>query len=141
MGKVILFLSAVGMSLLFICGIFFPDSPIMWLADTSPLFAALRAVLIVVLVGLLVTTPPRNVYFRTLVGMATLGVMAWIIPATYNNQMLWIDSLSLMSASLAAFIAALERGWEERYGQLHTVLQPEPHIHRLPIWKNERFKL
>jgi hypothetical protein len=125
MSKLILFLSAVGLAVMLLCGLFFPSSPVMWLASTGAGYMWLRLGLVLMLAVLIVTNPPRNIYFRTAVSLVTAGIMYWVVTATYNNHMLWMDSLSLMSASLAAFIVALERGWEERVEKLQTVLQPE----------------
>ena len=46
-------------------GLYQPEVPLMWLASTTVNYAYMRAALVVVLIMLLVTRPPRSPYFRT----------------------------------------------------------------------------
>jgi hypothetical protein len=128
MAKIILFLSAVALSVLLFCGIAFPDSPVMWMAATTPDFALLRLALILMLIGLMVTNPPRNIYFRTVVSAVSVSLIFWSINSTYNNHMGFADTLSLLSVGIASFVTALERGWEEKLEKLQTVLKPESEL-------------
>ena len=108
MSKVVLALALLGISLLFVLGLINPQHPIMWMAETSPAFTVIRAVLIVVLIALLVTHPPRNVYLRTVVGMICLGIASWALTATYRNELHLLDSLSLLEVCILSGIAVLE---------------------------------
>jgi hypothetical protein len=109
MSKLILFLSFVSLGVLLAFGLAAPDSPVMWLASSSSGFAWLRMALMAILFGLMITTPPRNVIFRVFVGLFSVGLIGWCLNATYNNQMGFADTLSLLAASLAAGIVVLER--------------------------------
>src|ERR1022692_2483210 len=109
MGKLILFLSFIGISILFLLGLVAPNNPIMWGASTSINFAALRALLLFVLFVLLVTRPPRNIFVRTIIGILSISLTIWVLDATYNSQMKLIDTLSLLPVAIAAGIDVLER--------------------------------
>jgi hypothetical protein len=114
MGKLILLMSFVCLGILLITGLAAPDSPIMWLAATSSGYAELRSVLMILLVALLVTTPPRNVMLRSLVGASAITLFSWCLLGTYNNQIQIVDSLAFMLVSVATGLAALEQGFEEK---------------------------
>lgn len=113
MSKLIVFLSLIGLSILFTLGLIAPDSSVMWLASTSTNFALLRAVLMFVLLVLLLTNPPRNVYMRVMIGMFSLALMAWSLDSTYNNHMKLVDTLSLLPVSIVAGLDILEQDIKE----------------------------
>lgn len=112
MGKVLLFSSACGLLFLLVFGIHDPDNPMVWMASTSEEFVLLRGFLIVVLLGLLVTHPPRNVFFRSFVGLLSVSLAGWASYATYNNEMKFLDTMALLQFSISAGIVALERRLE-----------------------------
>lgn len=114
MSKLVLILSLLGLTILLTFGLTDPNSPVMWMASTSVNFAVLRGCLGAVLLGLLLTHPPRNVYFRTFVGMLCLTLVSWAVSATYENQMKFLDTLSLLEVSVSAGLIALERDIEEK---------------------------
>lgn len=113
MHKSILFLSFLGVTLLFIFGLFWPDNPAVWLASTSIWYAFVRLALIVAFALLLVTAPPRNALLRESLGLFALITALWTIGQTYNNQMKFLDSLSLLEFSVCTGIAVLELRGEE----------------------------
>jgi len=118
MSKLVLFLSLLGVIILLTFGIADPNSPVVWLASTSHNFAYLRLGMIVALLALLVTNPPRNVYLRTFVGAAALAMVSWSLSATYNNHMKFLDTLSILEVSISAGLVVLERDYEEVVEQL-----------------------
>lgn len=113
MSKLILFLSMIGLCTLFTLGLLAPDNSVMWLASTSLNFAILRAVLIITLLTLLVTNPPRNVYMRIFIGIISTFLVVWVLNATFNNQMKLVDTLSLLPVSIVAGLDILEQDVEE----------------------------
>jgi len=113
MSKLVLFLSLLGVAILLTFGIADPSSPVVWLASTSHNFVYLRVGMIITLLALLVTNPPRNVYLRTVVGAAALIMVSWSLSATYNNQMKFLDTLSILEVSISAGLVVLERNYEE----------------------------
>lgn len=95
-------------SALLIGGLYYPDSFAMNLADKSLMFAVLRAVLGVLLVGLLVTDPPRSLILRSVIG--TTSVLLVII-STYlllNFQMFLLDAVVFLQVAIIFGIEALE---------------------------------
>jgi hypothetical protein len=112
MSKAYLFLAFICLGILLVFGIAAPDSPVMWLASTSISFALIRGGLMLIILGLLITNPPRNVYFRIITGTASLLLVSWGLNAFYSNQLQPADFLSLMPAGIAAGITALERDLE-----------------------------
>lgn len=109
MGKTILLFSFVGIAFLCIGGALFPNSPAMWMASTSLNFAYLRLGMMAVLIALLITNPPRNIILRIFVGIFAAGLAGWSLYATYNNEMKFLDSLSLLQVSVSTGLAVLER--------------------------------
>lgn len=123
MSKVVLFFSIVSLSVLLFFGLVDPNSPVVWMASTSDSFAILRGALIIILIGLVVTNPPRNFYLRTFVGIVSVGLATWALNATYNNQMSFLDTLALLQFSISAGLAALERDYEEIFDQLQDPIE------------------
>jgi hypothetical protein len=113
MHKSILFLSFFGITLLFVCGIFWPDNPAVWLASTSNQFAFVRLVLMAAFGALLVTAPPRSIWMRDTLGFLAIITAVWTLLQTYDNQMKFLDTLSLLEFSICTGIAVLEKTGEE----------------------------
>ena len=109
MGKSVLVLSFVGISLLFVLGITHPDTPAMWLASSSESYTYLRFGMMIALLTLLFTNPPRNVILRTIVGFFAVGMAYWALSATYQNTMMFLDTMAILQFSISAVIAVLER--------------------------------
>ncbi|MDB5168950.1 MAG: hypothetical protein JWO41_306 [Candidatus Saccharibacteria bacterium] len=113
MHKSVLFLSFIGVSLLFITGLLWPDNPAVWLASTSHQFAAVRLVLMGAFGMLLVTAPPRSIILRQGIGLLALVTGLWTLGVTYDNSMKFLDSLALLEFSVCAGIDVLEQTGEE----------------------------
>lgn len=113
MNKPIIFLSFIGITLLFVLGLLAPDNPAVWLASTSHWFAALRLILMAAFGALLVTSPPRNIYLRQGLGLLALIIALWAIGDTYANQMKFLDSMSLLEFSICTGLTVLEKTGEE----------------------------
>lgn len=109
MSKLVLLLSLLGIGILLIFGIVSPDSPVMWMASTSDNFTWLRVAMIIILLSLLFTHPPRNVYLRAVVGAIAVTVSGWALFETYANHMELLDTLSLLEVSVTTGITVLER--------------------------------
>lgn len=109
MGKLVLFLSFVAIALLFVVSLVDPTNPIVWLASTSVNFAILRVVMMLGLLALLSTNPPRNIYLRMIVGLFAVGLTGWSLGATYQNDMKFLDTMTLLLFSTSAGIVVLER--------------------------------
>lgn len=108
MSKFILFLAFTGLAFLAVFSIVAPTDPAVWLASTSHNFVLIRAGLMALIFALLVTNPPRNIYFRVFVGLLSVGLTSWALYETYNNQIKILDSFSILAASISTGIVALE---------------------------------
>ncbi|MDB5164574.1 MAG: hypothetical protein JWL89_200 [Candidatus Saccharibacteria bacterium] len=108
MSKTILWFSFITLAFLVICVMFAPTSPAIWLASQLPGYMALRLALMSVMVALILTEPPRNRWFRLFVGGLAIGLTSWVLSATYQNQMQFLDSTSILIASISMGIVALE---------------------------------
>ena len=113
MTKLVLVLSFVGLAITLAFGLLDPTNPIMWLSSTTGSFAILRASLMAIILALLVTEPPRNMYLRLFVGFVSVGIVGWSITATYQNTMQIGDGILLLSTGFAMAITVLERTYEE----------------------------
>lgn len=112
MGKLVLFLSFISLFILIAGSLLIPNDPIMWMAGTSSGFIVLRIIVCVALIALLVTNPPRNPIMRYVIGLFAAGLVVSSVILTYNNDMKFLDSLSLAAAGTAMSITALEINYE-----------------------------
>jgi len=108
MGKLIEILSVFALGLLLILSTVSPDAPAIWLAATTSEYYFIRVPLMIILLVLLFTHPPRNIYFRQFVTIAAIIVGGWSLTATYQNKMMFLDSLSILAASISMLLAVLE---------------------------------
>lgn len=108
MGKTIQTLSFIALGTLLVLSFILPNTPVMWIADTSSQYNFIRGLLMLVLFMLLITHPPRNIYFRKFVGVVAVVIGGWSLIATYQNHMMFLDSLSILAASISMGIAVLE---------------------------------
>jgi hypothetical protein len=109
MNKTLPLLSLICLATLTLGTVLFGQSPAFWLASGAANYEFIREALMVILVLQLVTEPPRNVWFRILAGSLAVFVGMWALQATYANRMLFLDTLSFLSAAIATGITALER--------------------------------
>jgi len=86
-----------------------PQSSAFWLASGTTMYQHIREVLMLVLILQLVTQPPRHVWLRLLSGAIAGAVGVWSVEAIFAGNMLFLDSLCFMAASLAIMVTALER--------------------------------
>ena len=93
---------------LLIGGLYYPDSPLMWLASTTISFAVIRGIILALLGVLLVVRPPRPLYLRALIGAvaAALGATVVWLTATYMIQP--IDTVVFIEVAIVFGIEALE---------------------------------
>ena len=109
MGKLLLLLSFGILMFLSVSAALFPQSIMFLFASTSSTYQHVRELLAFVLMLQLVTRPPRHVWIRVLSGTIALAAGFWTIDAMYIGQMLLLDSLAFLGASIAIGVAALER--------------------------------
>jgi len=89
-------------------GIYFPNSPLMWLASTSLWFEIIRAGLIVMLGILLFSKPPRALYLRCAFGAIALvlGIVTVMFLVTYKINL--IDAVVFIEIAVIFCLEALE---------------------------------
>jgi hypothetical protein len=109
MGKALLVLAFIGLGIVSIGTHLEPNSIVFLLASESRQFQILRGVLEFTILLQLITRPPRHLLFRLLTGVIAASTMLWIVFSTYNGQILPWDSLSILGASIAIMITAIER--------------------------------
>lgn len=96
-------------SLFLIAGsVWFPEDASMWLASSSLSMNIARGLLIVLMVGLLLTDPPRRREFRLLLGAVSLGFAAWAVNWLFSGTVAMVDTLVFFEASTAFALAAIE---------------------------------
>lgn len=101
---------------------FAPMYPVTWFASVSPEFALLRGVLAALLVGLLLTNPPRKIYFRAILGLAAVITLAIASVFMVQFKIAIFDFLLLMLVSTIFVLTAIEPDADEVRWQrpLHT---------------------
>ena len=85
------------------------DNSMFWLASSAIEYHVVRFGLMLLLILQIATNPPRHRVFRAISMIVATTVSAWTLSATYNNHMLFLDSLSLLASATAIAITALER--------------------------------
>ena len=108
MEKLLLSVSFLSLSLLLVFGINAPNDPIIWLASTSQNFAAIRIILMAVLVILLVASSYMNAGVRTVLGILAVILVGYTLKATFTDEIKLEDTLTLLMAGVSASIVALE---------------------------------
>jgi hypothetical protein len=114
MKKLLILGTAVLTTALLINGLFYPESPLMWLASHSVAYSIVRAALLVILVALLLSNPPRAMLFRLFLAAcaASLGIATIALLMTFEMNI--IDAIVFMEIGIIFAIEALES--PERYG-------------------------
>ncbi len=124
MDKLVVFFAMINLTALEIGSLFFSNSPLMWLAGSSTGFILARAFVILLLIALIVTHPPRNNYLRAFVGSVAVIIFSSVLYMTFGRDGLMpvFDSVSLMAASFAMGMMALEIPFDEdRYVDIEAL--------------------
>lgn len=108
MRRLLLLLAALSLCLLAYGTAYHPDYAAFWLASGEPTYQTVRLLLASALFIQFVTHPPRNIYFRMLCGFIAVSSAAWALEESYAYHMLYMDTLSILGASVATGITALE---------------------------------
>lgn len=89
-------------------GVYYPDALVMSMADTSLYFTLIRGVIVVLLLSLLLTKPPRSQALRLVIGLwsallATVSLQGFI---DYRIQL--FDALIFLEVAVIFAVEALE---------------------------------
>ena len=88
--------------------IYFPNSPVMMLTSNATLVLALRAVIVLGILILTFTRPPRTHYMRFILGVTACLLLGWAGYQTYQDNLEILDGLVFLTAGVSFGLAALE---------------------------------
>jgi hypothetical protein len=100
---------SIAIALFLIIGsVLFPDKTVMWLASTGLAMDVARAVLIAIMLGLLLSKPPRDPRFRALLGSVALVFGGWSVTHIFGGDSNILDAAFFLEAAVVFGVAALE---------------------------------
>lgn len=89
-------------------GLYQKDAPLMWLASTTINYAYMRAALVVVLLMLLMTSPPRSVHFRTFLAAFSSALFIGTVLLSQWYVIGMLDAVVFIEVSIICMIEAIE---------------------------------
>jgi hypothetical protein len=124
MRRLLLLLFALSLCLLAYGTAYYPDYAAFWLASGEPTYQIVRLLLAGALFIQFATHPPRNIYFRLLCGIISVSSAMWVIQESAAYHMMYLDALSILGASIATAITALEISYqpEEHHTSKHVFI-------------------
>lgn len=93
--------------------IFIPGSFVMTLASSSLAANIGRGVIIGLMIGLMVTNPPRSLTFRAILSAAAVGFACYAIAHAFSGTIQLADSILYLVAAIAFAIESLEVNYIE----------------------------
>ena len=106
--KTLIGLTLVFVVTLLISGLMYPDSLLMAFAGVGVTFTVLRAVMIALLVGILLTNPPRSHLFRTMIGVWAVALAVTAGQLLMNYQIHMLDAVLFIEVAIILGAEALE---------------------------------
>lgn len=91
----------------------FPDNTIMWFAGTSLGYTLFRLVMVIALVAVLITNPPRTMYMRLAMGALSLSLLFSGVVLLYSDVVHVLDMLLFVLLGVTFAIEALEFNEDE----------------------------
>lgn len=107
---------------LFIGAVYYPASPLMWLAGTTLKFEIARGIVMAALIAILVTTPPRAVWFRYVLGATSLVLGVGSIIMMFQYTLPIVDTVVFIESAIILGIEALEASYK------HATVLPSRHL-------------
>lgn len=106
--RLLIGLTLVLVGVLLIGGLYYPGTLLMGFAGTTAAYALIRGAIILLLLGLLVTQPPRSRLFRVMLGTwaVALAVLAGQLLLTY--QIFLLDAIMFIEIAIIFGVEALE---------------------------------
>jgi hypothetical protein len=108
MKKILITLTILLIGALLLCGMYLPNAPLMWVASTALNYAYIRIGLLLVLLGLLFTNPPRALYFRAALGLVALILGVTTVYMLFTYQMYVVDVVVFLEVAIICGLEALE---------------------------------
>lgn len=125
-GKTLLISTLLFVTLLYVGGIYFPNTFLMSLADTSHTYTFLRGAIIVLLLSILITNPPRSFALRAMIGSWSFLLAIQSVEVLFSYKLRLLDSLVFMEVAIILGIEALETK------QIPVIKKPSP-ARRVPV--------
>jgi hypothetical protein len=117
MNKFMLFMTFISLGFLTVISTINPDASVVWLASPAQSFDILLSGVMVVLLVLMFTNPPRNVLLRTIVGISAIALTGWSGYMAYEGAIQILDGLILLAAGITSLIAVLEFEPEDAFAK------------------------
>jgi len=92
---------------------FFPSSIVMWTAHLELPYTIFRICMVVLLVAVLATTPPRQLYMRILMALAGITLLSIGTITAFTDGMYLLDIAMSFMLGTAFLIEALEYNEDE----------------------------
>jgi hypothetical protein len=89
-------------------GLYHKDAPLMWLASTSPDYAYIRTILVIVLAALFVSSPPRSHRFRLFLGGFATALFGGTLGLSMSYAINLLDAVVFTEVAIIFMIEALE---------------------------------
>lgn len=102
-GSVLLFVVALIMG-----SVYYTDTTVMSMADTSMAFTSLRVAVAGLLAVLLVTRPPRSYGIRVIMGTLAAALGALSVGLLFSYEMRLLDALVFLEVAIIFAVEALE---------------------------------
>lgn len=99
----------------------FPTDIIMWFASTSWIFTVLRLLMAVVLILVLCTTPPRELYMRLAMGAAALISLGAGVGIAMSDSLHVLDIILFIQLGIVLGLEALEFNEDELAEKTRTL--------------------
>ena len=77
-------------------------------ASLSPDYTNIRIAIVILLFGLLLSSPPRSMLFRTIIGFASVGLVAMASYSFFAYSIRVIDAIVFLQVAIIFGIEALE---------------------------------
>jgi hypothetical protein len=87
---------------------YFPNSPVMMLTSSAPLILELRAAIVLGVLILALTRPPRTHYMRFILGVLACVLLVWAGYQTWEDNLEVLDGLAFLTAGASFGLASLE---------------------------------
>lgn len=90
------------------------DNVLQVFASSDQAIQVIRLLLLGLLIGLLLTSPPRSAYFRTVLGAGSILLVIGSAAMLVGDYMLLLDALIFMEAAIIFAVDAIESPKAER---------------------------
>ncbi|MDB5187066.1 MAG: hypothetical protein JWM07_538 [Candidatus Saccharibacteria bacterium] len=111
--RLMIIITTLLVSAMLFTGLYQPDAPLMWMATTTVNYAYMRAALVVVLLTLLITHPPRSGYFRIFLAAFSGALAISAVVLTYWYAIGLLDAIIFLEIAIIFMIEALEASVED----------------------------